>query len=308
MPQAMSQPTVATWRDYYGVTKPKVVLLLVFTSLVGMALSMPTLPPLDVIIFGNLGIALAAASAAAYNHVLDRRIDAQMHRTEGRPLPTGALTTEQCIAFATALGVIAMLILVLFINALTALLTFASLIGYAVIYTAYLKRATPQNIVIGGAAGAMPPVLGWAAVHGEVGAEAWALFLIIFIWTPPHFWALAIHRRDDYARVGMPMLPVTHGIAHTKLQIVLYTILLILVTLLPFLLAMNSLVYAIFALGLGIWFLKMTLDMMPEDSDPKLPMKTFVFSINYLMVLFAVMLIDHYLFANGSYGIWLGLS
>ena len=207
------------WRDYLEITKPKVVLLLVFTALVGMALAVPLWLPLQQSFFGLLGIGLAASSAAAINHVIDQRSDAVMKRTENRPIPQGALTTRQCLVFAVTLGVVAMIMLVTLVNVLTAVLTFLSLIGYAIVYTVYLKRATPQNIVIGGAAGAMPPVLGWAAVTNEVTADALLLFLIVFIWTPPHFWALAIHRRDDYAKVDIPMLPVTHGIPFTRVQI-----------------------------------------------------------------------------------------
>jgi protoheme IX farnesyltransferase len=285
---------VAHWRDYLEITKPKVVLLLVFTALVGMALAVPGWLPLQETVFGLLGIGLASASAAAINHVIDQRSDAIMGRTKNRPIPQGALSTAQCLTFAIVIGVIAMIMLVVLVNPLTAVLTFLSLIGYAVVYTVYLKRATPQNIVIGGAAGAMPPVLGWAAVTGEVTAGALLLFLIVFIWTPPHFWALAIHRRDDYAKVDIPMLPVTHGIAFTRVQILLYTILLIIVTVLPYLIRMSGLLYLVAALVLGVMFLYHVIKMFNEKNE-KQPIKTFVFSINYLMALFAVMLIDHYL-------------
>ena len=219
--------TYTDWRDYYELTKPRVVMLIVFTAIVGMFLAVPGWPGGMPLLFGTLGIGLAASAAAVYNHVLDARIDIHMLRTRGRPLPQGRLSERAALSFATVLATISMAILWLLINPLTAILTFASLIGYAVIYTVYLKRATPQNIVIGGAAGAAPPVLGWTAVTGEVNSSALLLFLIIFVWTPPHFWALAIARKDEYAKVGIPMLPVTHGEAFTRLNILFYTILLI---------------------------------------------------------------------------------
>ncbi|MGQ7846821.1 heme o synthase [Granulosicoccus sp. 3-233] len=284
---------VAHWRDYLEITKPKVVLLLVFTALVGMALAVPLWLPLQESVFGLLGIGLASGSAAAINHVIDQRTDAIMKRTENRPLPMGALSTRQCLVFALLLGVIAMAILVFLVNPLTAVLTFFSLIGYAIIYTVYLKRATPQNIVIGGAAGAMPPVLGWAAVTGEVSASALLLFLIVFIWTPPHFWALAIHRRDDYAKVDIPMLPVTHGIPFTRVQIFLYTVLLVVISIFPYLIHMSGLLYLGGALILGAMFLYHAWKMF-DDKATSQPIKTFVFSINYLMWLFGIMLVDHY--------------
>ncbi len=280
--------------DLLELTKPKVVLLLVFTAIVGMMLSVPGMVPLQETVFGILGIGLAAASAAAINHVVDQRADAQMHRTRNRPLPKGNLSTAQCLLFAATLGVVAMVLLVAFVNVLTAVLTFLSLIGYACVYTMYLKRATPQNIVIGGVAGAMPPVLGWAAITGEVTAEPLLLFLIVFIWTPPHFWALAIHRRDDYAKVGIPMLPVTHGTKYTRVQILLYTILLVLVTVAPYLIQMSGLLYLAAAVGLGVWFLYHAIRIQNPDL-PKEPMRMFVVSINYLMALFAALLVDHYL-------------
>ncbi len=282
------------WRDYLEITKPKVVLLLVFTALVGMALAVPLWLPLQETFFGLLGIGLASSSAAAINHVIDQRSDAIMKRTENRPIPQGSLSTKQCLTFAITIGVIAMVMLVTLVNVLTAVLTFISLIGYAIVYTVYLKRATPQNIVIGGAAGAMPPVLGWAAVTGEVTAAALLLFLIVFIWTPPHFWALAIHRRDDYAKVDIPMLPVTHGIPFTRVQIFLYTVLLVIVSIFPYLIHMSGPLYLIGALVLGGMFLWHAWKMF-DDNAPKQPIKTFVFSINYLMWLFGVMLVDHYI-------------
>jgi len=286
--------TAAHWRDYLEITKPKVVLLLVFTALVGMALAVPLWLPLQETVFGLLGIGMAASSAAAINHVIDQRTDAIMKRTENRPIPQGALTTTSCLVFAGLLGVVAMIILVVLVNPLTAVLTFFSLIGYAIVYTVYLKRATPQNIVIGGAAGAMPPVLGWAAVTNEVTAGALLLFLIVFIWTPPHFWALAIHRRDDYAKVDIPMLPVTHGIPFTRIQIFLYTVLLVIVTIMPYLIRMSGPVYLVAALVLGAMFLYHAWKLF-DDEAVKQPIRTFVFSINYLMWLFGIMLIDHYI-------------
>src|SRR5580700_5937060 len=244
-----------TWRDYFELTKPRVVALIVLTAVVGTLLAARGLPPLDALIFGNLGIALAAASAAAINHILDRRIDARMARTRKRPLPSGHLAPAQALSFALLLGVSSMVILVAFVNVLTAVLTFASLIVYAVVYTVWLKRATPQNIVIGGAAGAAPPVLGWIAVTNHIDPQALLLFLIIFVWTPPHFWALAIARREEYARAGIPMLPVTHGIAFTRTQVLLYTVLLTVVTLLPFVTGMSGLLYLAAAIVLNAFFL-----------------------------------------------------
>jgi heme o synthase len=282
------------WRRYLELTKPRVVALITFTAIVGTLLASPGMPPLEPLIFGNLGVALAAACAATLNHVLDARIDAQMARTRGRPLPAGALTERAALAFAAALGLSAMAVLALLVNRLTAVLTFGSLIGYAVVYTVWLKRATPQNIVIGGAAGAAPPVLGWTAVTGSIDPNALLLFLIIFAWTPPHFWALAIARREDYARAGVPMLPVTHGVEFTRLQVLLYTVLLVVVTLLPFLTRMSGLVYLIAALVLNAGFLYYAL-LLKISARAELPMRVFRFSVNYLMWLFAALLVDHYL-------------
>jgi protoheme IX farnesyltransferase len=281
------------WRDFLELTKPKVSLLIVFTAVVGMVLASPGWVPLPALIFGTLGIALASGSAAAFNHVLDRHIDENMARTRRRPLPTGHLAKHQAVMFAVLLGLASMLVLSLLVNALTAALTFCSLIGYAMVYTMWLKRATPQNIVIGGAAGAAPPVLGWAAVTNTIDPHALLLFLIIFTWTPPHFWALAIARRDDYAKVGIPMLPVTHGIPYTRLQIVLYTILLVLSTLLPYLTGMSGFIYLTAALVLNGRFLYYVLNLR-RGLRPDLPMRTFKFSITYLMLLFAALIIDHY--------------
>jgi len=284
----------ALWRRYLELTKPKVVSLITFTAIVGTLLASPGMPPWDALLFGNLGIALAAACAATLNHVLDRRIDEQMSRTRGRPLPTGQLTERSALAFAAVLGVAAMAILAFLVNLLTAVLTFLSLIGYAVIYTLWLKRATSQNIVIGGAAGAAPPVLGWTAVTGHVDPDALLLFLIIFAWTPPHFWALAIARRDDYARAGIPMLPVTHGVAYTRLQVLLYTVLLTVVTLLPYLTRLSGLLYLAAALVLNGFFLYYALALKITAREG-LPMRVFRFSVTYLMWLFAALLADHYL-------------
>jgi protoheme IX farnesyltransferase len=281
------------WRAYWRLCKPKVVLLITYTAVVGMFLSTPGVPPLGAVVFGTLGIALAAACGAALNHVADRHIDAVMARTSGRPLPMGELDTRQAVLFAVALCALAMFVLYRLVNPLTALLTFISLIGYAVIYTMFLKRRTPQNIVLGGAAGAAPPVLGWAAVTGQIHPEALLLFLIIFVWTPPHFWSLAIHRREDYARAGIPMLPVTHGVRATKLQILLYTALLAAVTMLPFVTHMSGLIYLAGAIALGIGFLNSALTLYRSDSDAQ-AMKTFGYSIRYLSLLFAFLLADHY--------------
>ena len=251
--------TAPAWRQYWTLTKPRVVALIVFTAVIGMFLAVPGLPPLREAVFGTLGIWLAAASAAAINHLIDQRIDKVMVRTADRPLATGALKPAQVLAFAVALGVASMAILVLLVNLVCALLTFASLIGYAIVYTGFLKRATPQNIVIGGIAGAAPPLLGWAAVTGMQGARDWEyallLVLIIFVWTPPHFWALAIFRREDYARALVPMLPVTHGVVYTRWQILLYTVLLVVATILPWATHMSGLFYLGGALVLGAVFL-----------------------------------------------------
>jgi protoheme IX farnesyltransferase len=282
------------WRSFYELTKPRVVMLIVFTSIVGTLLAVPGMPPLDALILGNLGIGLAAASAAVINHVLDERIDAEMSRTKRRPLPTGKLSARAALVFAGVLCVLSMSILWLFVNPLTAALTFASLIGYAVVYTVWLKRATSQNIVIGGAAGAAPPVLGWAAVTNTVDPNALLLFLIVFVWTPPHFWALAIARKDEYAKVGIPMLPVTHGVAFTRLQVLLYTMLLVLVTLMPFVSGMSGLIYLAAALVLNSMFLYHAFALKVSERA-HLPMKVFRFSITYLMWLFAALLVDHYL-------------
>ena len=288
--------TPAVWRQYLELTKPRVVALIVFTAVVGMLLATSGMPPLSALFAGTAGIGLAASSAAAINHLLDQRIDAVMARTKDRPLPTGQLTESRVLAFALALGALSMVILVLWVNTLTAVLTFASLIGYAIIYTVWLKRATPQNIVIGGAAGAAPPVLGWTSVTGQVDADALLLFLIIFVWTPPHFWALAIHRRADYAAVDIPMLPVTHGVNFTRWHIFFYTILLAIVTTLPFLTGMSGPLYLGGVSVLNLGFLWYAWRLLVND-DPMLPMQTFGYSVTYLMVLFAFLMVDHYFMA-----------
>ena len=282
-----------TFYQYLELCKPRVVVLIVFTAVVGMFLAVPGWPPLIASLAGTLGIGLAASSAAAINHLLDHRIDAKMARTKRRPLASGKLTERNVLIFALSLGFLAMAVLILWVNSLTAILTFLSLIGYAIVYTVWLKRATPQNIVIGGAAGAAPPVLGWTAVTGSLDPQALLLFLIIFIWTPPHFWALAIYRKAEYALVDIPMLPVTHGSAFTRLQILLYTVLLVIVTTLPYLTHMSGVVYLAGVSVLNLGFMWYALRMM-TSKDIMLPMYTFAFSITYLMVLFVFLLVDHY--------------
>ncbi|MGD8346418.1 MAG: heme o synthase [Lysobacterales bacterium] len=284
---------VVPWRRLYDLTKPKVVFLILFTALVGMLLASPGLVPPVTLFAGLAGIGLAAASGAAINHIVDQRIDALMERTQDRPLPTGDVDPRQAIVFAVSLMVVSMTLLVAFVNTLTAILTFIAMIGYAVIYTVYLKRATPQNIVWGGAAGAAPPLLGWTAVTGELGTEALLLFLIIFVWTPPHFWALAIRRRDEYAKAGVPMLPVTHGIRFTKQQVLLYTLMLLAVSMLPFVTRMSGLLYLAGAVSLGLVFVWRAFQLYRSEGDA-LAMKTFAWSIYYLTLLFAFLLADHY--------------
>jgi protoheme IX farnesyltransferase len=281
-------------REYFELTKPRVVALIVFTAVVGMFLSSPSVfLPLGPFLFGTLGIALAAGSAAAFNHVLDQRADAVMTRTRARPLPTGQLTAREAFLFAVALGLVSMVILVVGVNTLTAALTFFSIIGYSVIYTVWLKHTTPQNIVIGGAAGAAPPILGWTAVTGQLHPDALLLFLIIFTWTPPHFWALALYRREEYAKVRIPMLPVTHGVEFTKLQILLYTVLLTAATVLPFATRMSGWLYLVGALVLDARFLHYAWRLYRNYSDA-LARRTFGYSIQYLALLFALLLVDHY--------------
>jgi heme o synthase len=287
---ALSRPA---WRDFLELTKPKVSLLIVFTATVGMVLASPGMVPLPTLVFGTVGIAMASGSAATLNHILDRSIDQQMARTRRRPLATGSLRTGQALAFAGALCVGSMIVLWLFAGGLCALLTFGSVIGYAVIYTGWLKRATPQNIVIGGAAGAAPPVLGWVAVTHSIDAQALALFMIIFAWTPPHFWALAIARREEYAKVGIPMLPVTHGIPYTRRRILIYTVLLILCTLIPVVIGMSGMIYLAAALVLDARFLYLAW-VLQAGVRPDLPIRTFRFSITFLMALFGAFIADHY--------------
>lgn len=292
--QTANDASTLAWQDYLELCKPKVVSLIVFTAIVGMFLATPTMVPWDILIFGTIGIGMAAASAAAINHVVDHKIDTVMARTKKRPLPEGKVSTLNAIIFAWFLGTISMGILAFLVNPLTAGLTAASLIGYAFIYTMYLKRATPQNIVIGGAAGAAPPVLGWTAVTGTLDPNSLLLFLIIFAWTPPHFWALAIYRREDYAKVDMPMLPVTHGVEFTRLHILLYTILMVIVSLLPYLVGMSGMFYLAGAVILGIGFLYYAIRMQYDHAD-RLAMQTFSYSLIYLMFMFAFLLIDHYI-------------
>ncbi|HLS98563.1 MAG: heme o synthase [Porticoccaceae bacterium] len=284
----------ASWRDYLELTKPNVVALMILTALIGMFLAVPGMVPLDVLIWGNLGIALCAGSAATVNHLVDRVVDTKMARTFNRPVATGRVEPVNAMVFAAVLGVAGMAILLVFINALTAWLTLASLVGYAVIYTLFLKRATPQNIVIGGLAGAAPPLLGWTAVTGEIHGYALLLVLIIFAWTPPHFWALAVHRREEYAKAEVPMLPVTHGDRYTRLHILLYTIIMVVVTVLPFVTGMSGWLYLLGALVLGAGFLYWAIVLM-IGKNPDAGMDTFKYSIVYLMALFIVMLADHYL-------------
>ena len=283
-------------KDLLALCKLKVVSLILLTAVVGMLLAVPYLPNFLLIVVASAGISLSAMSAAVFNHIIDEKIDAQMSRTDRRPLPKGKVTRNQALIWGLFLGFVGIGLLFFFVNTLTAVLTFLSLIGYAVFYTMYLKHATPQNIVIGGAAGAAPPVLGWTSVAGSHGIEyALLLFLIVFIWTPPHFWALAIHRRDEYKKAEVPMLPVTHGLEFTRVQILLYTVLLLLVTLLPYLTGMSGVIYLIAAAVLGALFLGYSIKIFLEPENPKIAFKTFKYSVNYLMVLFVALLIDHYL-------------
>lgn len=289
------QTGVVSWRDYKELTKPNVVLLMILTSAIGMFMAVPGMVPLEILVLGNLGIALCAGSAATVNHLVDQHVDEKMARTHNRPIAQGRVSNTQAALFAAVLGGLGMTILFVWINALTAWLTLASLVGYAFVYTMFLKRATPQNIVIGGLAGAAPPLLGWTAVTGEIHGHALLLVLIIFAWTPPHFWALAIHRREEYALVAIPMLPVTHGVAFTKLHILLYTILMFLITLLPFATHMSGPLYLLGALILGGGYLYWAIELL-RDKNPNAPMEAFKYSILYLMSLFVIMLLDHYLF------------
>ncbi|TRX55138.1 heme o synthase [Thalassomonas sp. M1454] len=283
-----------SWREYYEITKPKVVALLVLTALVGMSLSVPGAIPWQVLIPAMLGIGLLSSASAAINHIVDQRIDAIMARTHNRPLPNGRISNSRAIAFATVLSITGFVILYTLINPLTAWLTFSGLVGYSVIYTMYLKRATPQNITIGGLAGAIPPLLGWTAMTNEIHPHALLLVLLVFVWTPPHFWALAIHRRDDYAKVNIPMLPVTHGITFTKTQILLYTVLLFVVGLMPYLVGMSSWIYLIGACVLNLMFFAYAWKLK-FNAESDTAMKTFRFSIVHLMALFVILLADHYI-------------
>lgn len=288
-----SELTQSRFKVYLALTKPKVVALMLLTALVGMCLAIPGRLPLQQSLLGLIGIALMAGSAAAFNHLIDRRIDAIMARTHKRPLPSGAVKSSEVFLFAASIGAVGFIILFWGVNALTAWLTFASLLGYAVVYTMFLKRSTPQNIVIAGIAGAMPPLLGWTAVSGELHGNAWLLVMIIFTWTPPHFWALAIHRKDDYAKADIPMLPVTHGVDYTKTSIFLYTILLFIVCMLPALVGMSGMIYLSSAVILNAGFIYHAWKLKHQSND-KTAMETFKFSIYHLMLLFVALLVDHY--------------
>ncbi|EED36472.1 protoheme IX farnesyltransferase [Luminiphilus syltensis NOR5-1B] len=288
----------ATWHDYLELTKPRVVALMIITALIGMCMAVPGWVPWQPLVMGNLGIALCAGAAAAINHIVDEAIDQRMARTRNRPVAQGRVSTRNAVLFSALLTAVGVVILVVWVNVITAVLTVASLVGYAVVYTMFLKRATPQNIVIGGLAGAAPPLLGWTAVTGEIHGHALLLVLIIFAWTPPHFWALAIHRREEYAAVGVPMLPVTHGVRFTALQILLYTILMVLISLLPFATGLSSWLYLAGALVLGAVFMYWSVEII-RDKNPAAPMATFKYSITYLMVLFIIMLVDHWMLGGG---------
>jgi heme o synthase len=292
--QALPVSFAQRLRAFYSLTKPRVVSLIVFTAVIGMFLATPGVVPLQILLAGIFGIWLVAGAAAAVNCLVEQKIDAVMRRTSWRPLPQGELTTAQTLAFAGVLGGAGLWLLFHYVNALTMWLTLATFVGYAIVYTVILKPATPQNIVIGGASGAMPPVLGWAAVTGQVTVEAMLLFLIIFAWTPPHFWALALYRTEDYARAGVPMLPVTHGKPYTRLQVLLYTLILFAVSLLPYVIRMSGLLYLVAALVLGGIFLAYAVRIYVAYSDT-LAQKTFRYSIAYLAFLFAALLVDHYL-------------
>ena len=281
-------------KNYLELTKPKVVLMMLITAIIGMLLASKSLPSLYLVIISMIGIGLCASSAATINQIIDRNIDANMARTSNRPLPQGEITTFNASLFAFALMIVGTAILISQVNTLTAVLTVASLIGYAFIYTVFLKRATPQNIVIGGLAGAAPPLLGWTSVTNSIDPNALLLVLIIFVWTPPHFWALAIYRKEDYARESIPMLPVTHGVRFTKLQIILYTVLLVLVSLLPYIVLMSGNIYLFSALGLGLFYLYSSIKMYLTD-DEEYPMTSFKYSIYYIFLIFFALLVDHFI-------------
>lgn len=286
--------TKADLGSFFELCKPRVTALIVFTAIIGMFLATPGMVPLQILIPATIGIAMASGAAAAFNHLVEQKIDAKMARTRGRPLPTGQINSKQTFVFATIVAVIGLSILYFLVNPLTMWLTFATFIGYAVIYTVFLKPATPLNIVIGGLSGAMPPALGWAAVTGVVSAEAWILVLIIFAWTPPHFWALALYRREEYAKSGLPMLPVTHGEMYTRLHILLYTIILVAVTLIPFAMRMSGVIYLVAVVILDAVFMMYAIKLYRQYSDA-LSKTTFKFSILYLMLLFFALVVDHYL-------------
>lgn len=283
-----------SWHDYFELTKPKVVALMLLTAVIGMLLAEPGLPPLAAVVYGNIGIGLLAGAAAVVNHVVDHKVDLKMARTQRRPVATGRVGTADALGFAATLGLAGMIVLVWQVNLLTAWLTLASLVGYAVIYTLFLKRATPQNIVIGGLAGAMPPLLGWTAVTGTIDPNALLLVLIIFAWTPPHFWALAIHRKEEYAKADIPMLPVTHGNQFTELHILLYTLIMIAATLMPVATGMSGLIYLVGATVLGLRFLQYAVRLWRGD-DRRVALATFKYSITYLMLLFGFLLVDHFI-------------
>lgn len=285
--------SLEAFKSFYALTKPRVCALIVFTAIIGMFLATPGMVPLDILFFSSIGIAFVSGAAAAFNCLIEEKIDAKMARTRGHPLPLGQVSQKETVIFSVLLGGFGLLILYFFVNSLTMWLTLATFFAYAVIYTIFLKPATPMNIVIGGASGAMPPLLGWAAVTNQVTPEALILFLIIFCWTPPHFWALALYRRKEYEKVGMPMLPVTHGEKYTRLQIVLYTIILVIVTMMPFSVGMSGLIYIIFATLLNAYFLYYTVMLYRQYSD-KLSMKIFRYSIWYLGLIFLAFLVDHY--------------
>ena len=290
----MSESILARWPDFLELTKPRVVALMLITAVIGMCMAVPGFVPWQPLVLGNIGIAFCAGAAAAINHVVDERIDQKMSRTTNRPVAQGRVRQSEAIGFAALLAILGTALLAVTVNVLTAVLTVASLVGYAFIYTMFLKRATPQNIVIGGLAGAAPPLLGWTAVTGEIHAHGLLLVLIIFAWTPPHFWALAIHRKEEYAAVGIPMLPVTHGNRFTALHILLYTILMFLITLLPYITLLSGWIYAVAATLLGLRFLYWSIEILREK-NPDAPMATFKFSITYLMALFIAMLADHWI-------------
>jgi protoheme IX farnesyltransferase len=291
--------TGASWQDYLEMCKPRVVVLMLLCAIVGMFLATPGAVPVSTLVFGSLGIALVAGSAAVVNHIADQHIDAQMARTDNRPVATGRVNNQQAIVFCAVTGLVGMLVLWFFVNPLTAWLNLASWVGYGFIYTMYLKRATPQNIVIGGLFGAAPPLFGWTAVTNSIDPGGLLLVLIIFAWTPPHFWALALERKEEYADVGMPMLPVTHGEAYTRLHILLYTILLVIASVLPFVITMSGPIYLAGALALGAGFLYWAIVLLLNKNE-KAPMETFRYSIVYLGALFLLMLVDHYLFLGLS--------